>query len=283
MLLKKLKTLLCVLVLLGAQSCTENVSTKTIQKEKHRDTTLKKVSFNKKDTNLAVLLPIDTSEHQVPVLCYHRIKNSVGKKGVYTVSETEFAQHLKMLYDSGYRTILPDQLYQYLTEGKPLPVKPVILSFDDTHVEQYTVAAREMKKYGFKGVFFIMNISIGKPGYMSTDQIKSLSDSGHVIGCHTWDHHRVKELKGEDWNIQIGQPKAKLEKITGKPVAYFSYPFGVWNDSAIIELKKRGIKAAFQLTGKISKNEPLYTIRRMIVPGSWSAVKLQQHMKAEFK
>ena len=42
-----------------------------------------------------------------------------------------------MLADSGYHTILPDQLYDYLTKGTPLPSKPIMLTFDDTDLDQF--------------------------------------------------------------------------------------------------------------------------------------------------
>lgn len=219
---------------------------------------------------------------QVPILCYHRINNT-GKLGDYTVSTEEFKAQLKLLADSGYHSVLPDQLYAYLTKGATLPDRPFMITFDDTREEHYTIAAPEMEKYGFKGVFFTMTIPIGKPNYMTSAQIKELSDRGHVIGSHTWDHHNVKKLQGEDWDVQIAKPKQLLEKITGKPVDYFAYPFGVWNEPAAEEVKKYGFKAAFQLTEKRSQGEPLYTIRRTLVPGSWPTSKLLGRMKAFFQ
>ncbi len=71
----------------------------------------------------------------------------------------------------------------------------------------------------------------------------------------------------------------QLEKITGRPVKFFAYPYGAWDENIIVELKKRGIKAAFQLTEKQSEKEPLYTIRRLIVAGNWTAATLYEHMK----
>lgn len=62
---------------------------------------------------------------QVPILCYHQVRNwkpTDGKVGKdYIVEIENFKNHIKMLVDSGYNTILPDQLYAYLNEGKPLP------------------------------------------------------------------------------------------------------------------------------------------------------------------
>ncbi len=48
-----------------------------------------------------------------------------------------------------------------------------MLSFDDTDLDQFTVAYPEMKKYGFKGLFFIMTVSLGRPHYMSREQVRS--------------------------------------------------------------------------------------------------------------
>ena len=137
---------------------------------------------------------------QVPILCYHQIrdwrpKDSKSAKD-YIVPVADFKAQLKMLADSGYNTILPDQLFNYLNYGTKLPEKPIMLTFDDTDLDQYTIAAPEMKKYGFKGVFFILTGSLGRPNYMSKAQVKELSDAGHVIGSHTWDHQNVKKYQG---------------------------------------------------------------------------------------
>ena len=151
---------------------------------------------------------------QVPILCYHQIRDWTAKDSKvakdYIVPVADFKAQLKMLADSGYNTILPDQLFSYLNYGTALPPKPIMLTFDDTDLDQYTVAAPEMKKYGFKGVFFIMTVSLGRPGYMSRDQVRELSDAGHVIGSHTWDHHNVKKYQGEDWVTQIEKPTARI-------------------------------------------------------------------------
>lgn len=223
---------------------------------------------------------------QVPVLCYHQVRNwkasdSKGAKD-YIVPVDAFKAQLNMLADSGYHTILPDQLYAYLTTGAALPSKPILLTFDDTDLDQFTIAAPEMKKHGFKGVFFIMTVSIGRPNYMNKEQIKSLSDQGHVIGSHTWDHHNVKKYSGEDWKIQIEKPTEKLKEITGKEIRYFAYPFGLWNREAIPELKKRGFVAAFVLAEKRDERDPLFTIRRIIASGHWSAKTLRNSIVNSF-
>ncbi len=152
---------------------------------------------------------------QVPVICWHQIRDwrSTDSKTSkdYIMPIEPFKQHIKMLADSGYHTILPDQLYDYLTKGTPLPKKPILLTFDDTDLDQFTIAAPELKKYGFKALYFIMTVSLGKPHYMSSEQVRQLAAAGNVIGSHTWDHHNFKKYQGKDWEIQLDKPTKKLE------------------------------------------------------------------------
>ena len=223
---------------------------------------------------------------QVPILCYHQIRDWTGRdsKGAkdYIVPIAAFKAHMKMLADSGYHTILPDQLYAYLTTGAKLPAKPIMLTFDDTDLDQFTIARPELEKYGYKAVYFVMTVSLGRPHYMTKDMVKQLSDEGNLIGSHTWDHHNVRKYQGQDWVTQLDKPTKTLEDITGKKIKYFAYPFGLWNTQAFPELKQRGFVAAFSLAEKRDQQDPLYTIRRIIASGYWSPRTLHNSIVQSF-
>jgi peptidoglycan/xylan/chitin deacetylase (PgdA/CDA1 family) len=227
---------------------------------------------------------------QVPILCYHQVRNwkpTDGKVGKdYIVEIQNFKDQVKMLADSGYHSILPDQLYAYLNTGAPLPSKPIMFTFDDTDMDQFTIAAPTLKKYGFKAVYFIMTVSIGRKGkfvdYMTKEQIKQLSDEGNVIGSHTYDHKNFKKYTGKDWEEQLDKPTKKLEDITGKKMTEFAYPFGLWNAQGFPELKKRGFRMAFSLADKRDQNDPLFTVRRIIASGYWSPKTLHNSIVKSF-
>ncbi|WGQ08896.1 polysaccharide deacetylase family protein [Pedobacter gandavensis] len=240
------------------------------------------VGTAKKSTAAEVL-----AKKEVPVLCYHQIRDwkATDSKRAHDdiIPPASFSQHIKMLADSGYHTILPDELYDYLNYGKKLPEKPIMITFDDTDLDQYTVGAKELKKYGFKGVFFIMTVSIGRPRYMSKAQIKELSDDGHVIASHTWNHKNFAEFTDEDWEIQIDKPTKTLETITGKKVEYFAYPYGVSKAANLHKLQEHGFKAAFILSTKRDAEYPLFTIRRIIDPGTYTAKNLYNSINKSFK
>jgi len=223
---------------------------------------------------------------QVPVICWHQIRDwrptDSKTSRDYIMPVAAFKMHIKMLADSGYHTILPDQLYNYLTKGSPLPSKPVLLTFDDTDLDQFTIARPELKKYGFKGLFFVMTVSLGKPHYMSRAQVKTLSDEGNVIGSHTWDHHNFKKYQGKDWQIQLDKPTKTLEEITGQTMTCFAYPYGLWNAEGLPQLHQRGFKMAFQLAEKRDPQDPLMTIRRILDSGYWSDKTFNNSIKHSF-
>src|SRR5690606_5451057 len=53
------------------------------------------------------------AKKEVPVLCYHHIRNFIASQSEnmksYSVTPKNFAAQMKALHDSGYQTILPAQ------------------------------------------------------------------------------------------------------------------------------------------------------------------------------
>jgi peptidoglycan/xylan/chitin deacetylase (PgdA/CDA1 family) len=220
---------------------------------------------------------------EIPVLCYHNIKKQASKVTAYTISADNFEKHIKILADQGYKSVLPEEVLAQLTGKKILPSKSVMISFDDTRWEHYHIARPVLEKYGFRGTFFIMTVSIGKPGYMTSAEIKKLYDDGHAVELHTYDHQDMRKLESKDWNIQVDKAKQTIQKITGKSPEFLAYPFGVWNENVIHEVKLRGLKGAFQLSGKRHAIYQDYTIRRLLVSGTWSADKMMKEVGATFR
>lgn len=204
------------------------------------------------------------NKREIPILCYHRIED--GRNDIYSVSPDIFASHLQILTDSGYNAILPNELYEYLVYNGSLPKKPFMISFDDSRTEHYTIAAPELEKHNFRGVFFIMTVTNNKKNYLSAEEIAELSDRGHTIGLHSWDHvMATKYTDSAIWKKQVYAPKKKLEDLINKPIDYWAYPNGVYSREAAEELDKH-FKLSFILIAKRDSLYPLQTIRRMIVP-----------------
>jgi len=61
------------------------------------------------------------------------------------------------------------------------PVPVVTLTFDDGRISDATVA-RMLNAHGLPGTFFINSGNVGKPGYLSVDDLRAISQGSNEIG-----------------------------------------------------------------------------------------------------
>jgi peptidoglycan/xylan/chitin deacetylase (PgdA/CDA1 family) len=225
------------------------------------------------------------SRAHVPVLCWHQIRTPTAKDSandrVFIISPNALDRQLAALERAGYHSVTGDQLVAHLATGAELPSKPVLLTFDDGSVGQFTDALPALQRHHFTATFFVMTVTLGKSGWLTKDEVRALDRAGMEIGAHTWDHHDVRELHGDDYKTQFTQPKKELEKIVGHAVPLFAYPFGVHDTRAYPHLGIAGYKAAFQLSDKLDRAQPLWTLRRIIVP-AWSGAQLLREINSDF-
>ena len=222
---------------------------------------------------------------RIPVLCYHQIRTPTSADGAdartYIVRPSVFAAQMRALAGAGYTAITGDQLVEHLLRGAPLPPKPVLLTFDDASAGQYTHAFPVLRRQRFKATFFIMTVVLGKPGWLTRGQVRALDRAGMTIGAHTWDHKAVPQYTGSDWNTEITAPTRDLQRLVGHPIRLFAYPFGLHDSKAIPHLWSAGLRAAFQLSERLDRHHPVWTIRRIIVP-EISGRQLLRQMRDDF-
>lgn len=222
------------------------------------------------------------------MLCYHQIRDwrpadSRSDRSIITPVAV-FEQQMNTLVQLGYHTVTPDQLYRYLVSGSPLPSRPMLISFDDGSMGQWPNAFPILRAHRFTATFFIMTVTIDKPGgWLSIRQIQALDRSGMTIGIHTWDHHPVTGYTTADWRVQLTGAKSTLERIVGHPVPWFAYPYGAWNAAALPHLADGGVVMAFQLAGRSSSSDaPLLTVRRLMPSPYWSMPTFANQLTSQF-
>src|SRR5262245_58744195 len=71
----------------------------------------------------------------------------------------------------------------------------VTIGFDDTNLDQYTVARPILQAHGMHATFFVNSGFVGTADHMSWSQLGDLVVDGNEIGGHTIDHANLKHLK----------------------------------------------------------------------------------------
>jgi peptidoglycan/xylan/chitin deacetylase (PgdA/CDA1 family) len=183
----------------------------------------------------------------LPIIVYHSVRPSyVGETELVKRFTTEPAildQEFAHLKERGYQVISFNELLKYFDEGKPLPPKAVVLTFDDGWKNQYTYAFPLLKKYGFTATFFIFTNAIGHKNFLSWEQIKEMDAAGMTIGGHTKTHpYLTKITDPQKLAAEIAGGKKILEDHLGKKVDVFAYPFGLYNDAVVKAVRDAGYR-----------------------------------------
>lgn len=185
----------------------------------------------------------------VPILVYHIVRPSYpsDNASVRTLALTPeyFDAEMKYLDTAGYHIIRFSDLEAHFKEGKILPTKPIILTFDDGWSDQYVYAFPVLKKYGYPATFFVFTNAIGRKGFMTWDELREMIRAGMVIGDHTRTHPYLTKIKTEAalWDEIYGS-KQLLEQKLGISVNEFAYPFGRYNATTTAFVKKAGYASA---------------------------------------
>lgn len=175
-----------------------------------------------------------------PILLYHRIASLSNDPIKLCVSPTRFEEHLKLLKGK-YRVIPLSELSLKLVSGD-IQGNEAAITFDDGYHDNLTEALPLLEKYNLPATIFVTTKMLGKKAdfswdreyqekdkasFLSEDEIKLLSDHPLIeIGGHTESHPNLLDLTPEEQRKEILENKETLERITGKNIKSFAYPFG---------------------------------------------------------
>ena len=205
----------------------------------------------------------------VPIILYHRIDTSPINSQYYVPPE-KFDEEMKLLHDWGYTTITTELLIKAINEGADLPPRPILITFDDGHLNNYTTAFPIMQKYGFTGVLYIVANYMGADQYMNADQIKEMASAGWEVGSHSVNHIDLTSLEPERQRYEVVDSRAILEDKLGVPVLTIAYPFGVSNSGVIDYAHFAGYIGGMSLGYTHNQgNSNLYTLQRRDVQGKY--------------
>ena len=171
----------------------------------------------------------------VPILMYHYISkpptaNDRLRYGLSVVPEM-FQAQLQLLQEQGFTTITLLDLYQHLADGRALPKRPIILTFDDGYLDNYTNAFPLLQKYGMTGTFFVLTgrADAGDPAYLSWDMIQEMSAAGMDIQLHAREHYDLRNRSYEWLVYNIIGGRESIEGHIGRPVNFIAYTSGKYD------------------------------------------------------
>jgi len=216
----------------------------------------------------------------IPVLNYHQINNKAHN--ALTLSSQEFDAQMAYLHESGYNSISPDQLVDYLQYGKTLPPNPILITFDDGYEDNYRVAYPILQKYNFTATIFLITDFISNSNrYLTWSQVKEMQENGFSFGSHTLSHLFLTNASDNDILFQLTKSREAMEWRLNQKIEYLAYPGGAYDQQVIKLARQVGYRAAFTIDlGRNTAKCGLFTLNRIpIFAGTHSFLRFQLRLK----
>lgn len=197
----------------------------------------------------------------VMVLFYHRVADR--QQNDWTIPTRTFIRHIKWLRDR-FDMVSLEEAQNRIHAGNSRPA--VCVTFDDGYADNCDVALPWLIEQQIPVTYFVTsgNVLSGEPfphdrsagidlPPNTVEQIESLAEQGVEIGAHTRTHADLGMIADETaLRYEVMGSVADLEEITGKPVRYFAFPFGLHanlNGRAFAIAREAGLRGVVSAYG----------------------------------
>jgi len=189
--------------------------------------------------------------YSIPILMYHKIGAETDT--TWWVTEADFEAQLQCLKEQGYRSIMPSELAAHQRWGRPLPPKPVIITFDDGYENTVGRAEPLLRQYDFQAVCYLITGQVadtpetrrnfeGAP-MLCWSEVKAADGRGTLhFGGHTRSHANLRSVDNPTAEL-TGCFKDLRRKGHLKPEG-FCYPFGQYKPETPAFVAKAGFDTA---------------------------------------
>lgn len=189
----------------------------------------------------------------LPILAYHRLSEWTNGKLIITVDKLD--EQLETLRRQGYQSVTFSDLKNLETTGRPLPIRPVLLTFDDDFMTVHRYAYPLLKKHKFQATVFLPHDSVGNFSQLVGGSERVLGYEGLKEMCADGIDFALRSQKlevhqnGSSAQIQsdIGDCIAALERTECPFVRVFAYPYGFRPKSRVSKNARRDALAKYSV------------------------------------
>ena len=145
----------------------------------------------------------------------------------YNTELNVFRKQMAYLDAKRIKTLTIDELF--IKESFDQGEETICLTFDDGWRGNYLYGYPILQEYGLKATFFVATDLIGKPFYMTWEDIKEMAASGMSIQSHTVTHQPLAHMGVERVLFELSESKRVIEERLGQEVRHLSLPHGSKN------------------------------------------------------
>lgn len=174
----------------------------------------------------------------------------------------QFNADLDALAAGRWHTITLETLATDLANSVEPDPRTIVLTFDDGHADGFTNVLPALQRHGFVATFFVIGDRIGRRGYLSANQLRTMAAAGMEIGDHTLSHLDLTTLSTTGIRNQLGGDASAIAAAVGLPPATIAYPYGRVDRRVVAVARSLGF--ALAVTTRAGATET--TATRLVVP-----------------
>lgn len=215
----------------------------------------------------------------IPILMYHKVGNDKDNDAV--IEEALFKQQMHFLKDQGYHPITMDELYDYVVNRKPVPEKPVVLTFDDGYADTYSIVYPILRDLEFPATVFVNPGDVGTR--LTWEQIQDMKDHGVTIANHGYLHEPMGDMTQSQQEENIKKGQAGLAEHVGlEDNPWFCFPYGSMNQTSEELVKKQGFKLAFSMkSGWAHAGDDPFNLKRVWIGNAVDLKHFEERLTTE--
>jgi peptidoglycan/xylan/chitin deacetylase (PgdA/CDA1 family) len=191
-----------------------------------------------------------------------------------------FVAEMRDLKRHGYHGVTLDQVYGYWRRGVALPRRPIVVSFDDGYLSQYTRALPTLRALHWPGVLNLVLKAVRPRGDLSPHMIRTLIASGWEIDSHTLSHADLTTLDKKALRRELVGSRREIRRRFGAPAHFFCYPAGAYNATVVEAVRRAGYRGATTENPGLASPEHLLTLDRVRVEGRDRVEDLERKLRA---
>lgn len=208
----------------------------------------------------------------VPILMYHRVTDEdvsayaerAAVLGGMTTSRASFASQMAWLARRGFEAISLNDLINARANQRPLPRRPVIITFDDGYQDVADNAVPILQQHGFTAHVFLIPGLVGRTSewdmadyewafpLFDWETARELESKGFSCDAHTMTHPKLPTLGLAECRREVEESRYVLKQELGREIRHFAYPFGLYDEMSRSIVREAGFDSACSTRRRLS-------------------------------
>lgn len=171
-----------------------------------------------------------------PILMYHALSQEPPGE-YYALTAVDFRRQMKVIVDSERFGISLEELI----DNGDQDGRGIVLTFDDGHVSNITMALPILREFGFTATFFATTGRLGTSReWLSWVDLHGLKDAGMDIQAHGHTHRFLDSLSESEQREELETPLRLLNAHLGEGRRHLSFPGGRYSRYSLAMARRLG-------------------------------------------